>query len=73
MEIEFDPAKRALTLAERGLDFADATAVFDGAVVALADERFDYSDFRLAARSADNGRLDTDARRQAYNFDEEGQ
>ncbi|MCC6440576.1 MAG: BrnT family toxin, partial [Rhodanobacteraceae bacterium] len=28
MDIEFDPAKRAMTLLERGLDFADAGALF---------------------------------------------
>ena len=27
-EIEYDPAKREMTLQERGLDFADAPAVF---------------------------------------------
>ena len=30
MRITFDPAKRALTLAERGLDFVRATEVFAG-------------------------------------------
>ena len=30
MAITFDPAKRARTLAERGLDFADANLVFAG-------------------------------------------
>jgi uncharacterized DUF497 family protein len=30
MAITFDPAKRAKTLAERQLDFEDASEVFDG-------------------------------------------
>jgi uncharacterized DUF497 family protein len=30
MRVTFDPAKRAKTLAERGLDFADAEVVFAG-------------------------------------------
>jgi uncharacterized protein len=30
MDISFDPAKRDKTLAERGLDFADAGLVFAG-------------------------------------------
>jgi uncharacterized DUF497 family protein len=30
MRITFDPAKRARTLADRGLDFADAEFVFEG-------------------------------------------
>jgi len=33
MRITFDPAKRAKTLAERGLDFADAEIVFAGVTV----------------------------------------
>jgi len=31
MEIEYDDRKRALTLEHRGLDFADAALVFEGA------------------------------------------
>lgn len=31
MKIEFDPSKRNITLANRGLDFADAALVFAGA------------------------------------------
>jgi uncharacterized protein len=30
MKITFDPAKRAITLSDRGLDFADAAEVFAG-------------------------------------------
>jgi uncharacterized protein len=33
MAITFDPAKRDRTLAERGLDFADAEQVFAGPLV----------------------------------------
>ena len=33
MAISFDPAKRDMTLAERGLDFADAEKVFAGPLV----------------------------------------
>ncbi|TXC72494.1 BrnT family toxin [Sphingomonas ginsenosidivorax] len=42
MEIEFDPLKRALTLADRGIDFADAQTVFDGPVFEFEDTRFAY-------------------------------
>ncbi len=46
MKIEFDPEKREKTLAERGLDFLDATLVFDGEVVTFPDSRFDYGEDR---------------------------
>lgn len=42
MEISFDPAKRAKTLAERGLDFADASQLFAGVTMTRLDDRFDY-------------------------------
>lgn len=39
MEIEFDPEKRAKTLQERGLDFADAPRIFEGVFRNLLDSR----------------------------------
>jgi uncharacterized DUF497 family protein len=42
MRITFDPSKRARTLAERGLDFADAALVFAGLHATLEDARRDY-------------------------------
>lgn len=47
MEISFDPSKRALTLADRRLDFADASTVFAGPVFEFADDRFDYPEPRI--------------------------
>lgn len=44
--ITFDPAKRDKTLEERGLDFADAQAVFDSLLIENPDERFDYGEER---------------------------
>jgi uncharacterized protein len=41
MEVDFDGAKRDKTLAERGLDFADAGKVFDG--VHLSGQNTDKS------------------------------
>jgi uncharacterized DUF497 family protein len=42
VEISFDPDKRAITLRERGLDFAEAQRVFAGLTYTRPDERFDY-------------------------------
>ena len=37
MRITYDPAKREKTLAERGLDFADAKIVFAGVPLEIED------------------------------------
>jgi uncharacterized DUF497 family protein len=47
MRIAFDPAKRARTLAERGLDFADAEFVFSGVTLELEDTRRLYGEPRI--------------------------
>lgn len=46
MCITFDPAKRELTLKERGLDFMDAVHVFAGTHFTGLDEREDYGEDR---------------------------
>jgi uncharacterized DUF497 family protein len=57
MRISFDPAKRARTLAERGLDFADAAIVFAGVTVELEDTRRDYGETRIICYGRLQGRL----------------
>jgi uncharacterized DUF497 family protein len=37
--VSYDPAKREWTLGTRGLDFADATEVFDGLTAEIEDMR----------------------------------
>lgn len=46
MKIIFDEDKRATTLLERGLDFADADQVFAGPTVTVEDSRRDYGETR---------------------------
>ena len=46
MAISYDPQKRALTLANRGLDFEDAHYVFEGRHLQIEDDRFDYGEVR---------------------------
>ena len=55
MKIEFDEAKRNKTLAERGLDFARASEVFEGAHFTAQDDRQDYAEDRFITV----GHLDT--------------
>ena len=57
MRITFDPLKRARTLADRGLDFADALAVFDGVTVEFEDLRRNYGEPRIICFGMLRGRL----------------
>jgi uncharacterized protein len=45
--LSWDEAKRAICLAERGLDFADAGTVLDGVKFQFVDDRQDYGEIRL--------------------------
>jgi uncharacterized DUF497 family protein len=57
MRIAFDPAKRAWTPAERGLDFADAALVFEGVTLAVEDIRKDYGETRIICYGLLKGRM----------------
>ena len=57
MRITFDPSKRARTLAERGLDFADAALVFAGLHATVEDTRRDYGENRFITAELLLGRL----------------
>jgi uncharacterized DUF497 family protein len=52
--ITFDPAKRARTLHERGLDFKRVKEVFEGVHLTRIDDRRDYGEPRFISA----GRLD---------------
>ncbi len=47
MKLEFDSFKRAITLAERGLDFKHAVEVFSSAIITIEDIRKPYGEVRL--------------------------
>ena len=57
MRISFDPTKRAATLADRGLDFVDASVVFRGATFTILDDRFEYGESRFQTYGLLDGRL----------------
>jgi uncharacterized protein len=57
MRITFDPAKRAKTLADRGLDFADAAKVFAGITLEVEDTRKDYGEIRIICFGRLEGRM----------------
>ena len=57
MRITFDPVKRNLTLAHRGLDFARAGEVFSGRTATVVDDRHDYGETRFICAGHLDGRL----------------
>jgi uncharacterized DUF497 family protein len=57
MRVTFDPAKRAKTLSERGLDFEDAATVFQGTTVEIEDTRRKYGETRIICYGLLAGRL----------------
>jgi hypothetical protein len=57
LRVTFDPAKRAATLAERGLDFADAALVFEGVTLDAEDDRADYGESRIITVGRLAGRM----------------
>lgn len=57
MRVTFDPAKYQKTLAERGLDFADAVFVFEGATLEVEDTRKDYGETRIICYGLLAGRM----------------
>lgn len=57
MRVTCDPVKRAVTLAERGLDLLDAEEVFDGICLEMDDLRTDYGERRVICYGTLRGRL----------------
>lgn len=57
MRVTFDTVKRDRTLAERGLDFADAAIVFAGVTLELEDTRLDYGETRVICYGLLAGRM----------------
>lgn len=53
----FDEAKREKTLAERGLDFADAALIFAGVTVEVEDTRRNYGETRIICYGLLEGRI----------------
>jgi len=58
MEIEYDHAKRLATIADRGIDYEDASLVFAGSRrITWADDRQDYGEAREITMGELAGRL----------------
>lgn len=46
MKFEWDEAKRRINLTRHGIDFAALSEVFEGALVTILDDRYDYREKR---------------------------
>lgn len=49
MKFEWDEAKRKANVRKHGVDFADASRIFEQEYVVIEDERFDYRESRFVA------------------------
>ena len=47
MSYEWDEQKRQINLNKHGVDFNDVPVIFDGDIVIIPDERFDYGENRF--------------------------
>jgi uncharacterized protein len=57
MELEWDEAKREANFRRHKIDFADLAEVFEGDVVIIEDDRYDYGETRLIAFGLYMGRV----------------
>jgi uncharacterized DUF497 family protein len=57
MKITYDPVKREITLAERGLDFEDAAVLFRDDTLDFPDHRRDYGELRILTVGHLRGRM----------------
>ncbi|RIK31420.1 MAG: hypothetical protein DCC56_04340 [Anaerolineae bacterium] len=49
MKFEWDENKRRANIRKHGVDFVDAASIFDGDVVVILDDRFEYGEARYIA------------------------
>ncbi len=57
MEFEWDEAKRIANLRRPGIDFMDVPPVFDGDIVTVEDDRFNYGEQRFTTLGLLRGRV----------------
>ena len=57
MEYEWDEAKRLINLHKHGIDFIDVPPVFDGDIITVEDDRYDYGEQRFVTFGLLQGRV----------------
>ncbi len=57
MQFEWDEDKRLANVHKHAIDFQDAIAIFDGDIVIVEDDRFDYGEQRFITLGLLKGRV----------------
>ncbi|MFN5514256.1 MAG: BrnT family toxin [Cyanobacteriota bacterium] len=57
MEYSWDEQKRLVNLRKHGIDFIDIPSVFDGDIVTVEDDRYDYGEQRFVTFGLLQGRV----------------
>jgi uncharacterized DUF497 family protein len=57
MKFEWNKSKRISNLRKHGIDFVDLPPVFDGSILTVEDERFDYGEERFVTFGLLQGRV----------------
>lgn len=57
MEFEWDEDKRLANVRKHGIDFLDVVTVFEGDIVTIEDDRFDYDEQRFLTLGLFKGRV----------------
>lgn len=57
MEYEWDEAKRLANLRKHGIDFIDLPTLFEGYIVTVGDNRYDYGEQRFVTFGLLQGRV----------------
>ncbi|NET58612.1 MAG: BrnT family toxin [Symploca sp. SIO2E6] len=57
MEYEWDEAKRLANLRKHGIDFTDVKIVFDGDILTVEDDRYNYGEQRFVTFGLLQGRV----------------
>jgi uncharacterized DUF497 family protein len=57
MEFEWDETKRLANLRKHGIDFIDIPVVFEGDIVTVEDDRFNYGEQRFVTLGLLQGRV----------------
>lgn len=57
MKFEWDEDKRLINARKHGIDFVDAVIAFDGDIVTIEDDRFEYGERRFMTLGLLSGRV----------------
>jgi uncharacterized DUF497 family protein len=57
LRLEWDETKRLENIHKHGIDFVDIRAVFDGLIVTIEDDRFEYDEIRFVTFGLLSGRV----------------